>query len=442
LWTTLHLTNRFWWSKDRSYILDLYLTNVGNFTLELFIHDYPTDIEIGLSGKKGHRKRTRTTDTVLDEYHDHLATTPFPAPDIFWAIFVRHPDKLKSVVMDQYVLSWLEEIEEISQSTGFPHLEAFKVLSDEGEEPELPLFSFDDIDAHSPIAIVKTPALHTVALIGLKHRFCFPWTQILILDLGGVNADYAMRVVLECINLRTLDIYHLIDILESDADLSQTRLTLQSLETFEFSSHEVPLSWDTGLAEYLTFSSLKELCLRVRSGDFPRHAEFLRNLPPTIRFLSLFCDNTPAFTRSLFALLARLNLLYDLSLSYSDPVPIELFQYLTAKPRVQIIAPVLAQFNLTLIPPASFIGKKKLNAILRLLRSRWGMQRLEGVKEMCSFDLRLRSSEPDMRGCQWPRNFTSGVADLISKGMEVNITTLERTVALDEFVYGDGDGWD
>ncbi|KAF5349077.1 hypothetical protein D9756_009429 [Leucocoprinus leucothites] len=214
LWTELELTNRFWWSQDRIYILDTYFRNMGSFMLRLSICDYPTDMEARQSRKSQKRrgKRLKSPDTTLTSF-DGLEDIPFPAQDVFKIIFIHHPDKLRTVVMDKYIFPWLEEIENISESSGFPNLEVLGITSDEGEDPALAFSPYTD--SHPSINIQNVPRLRSVVLIGTRNRFFLPWAQILVLDLSSVNAEYAMQVVLECVNLQDL---HVSDLEESPMD--------------------------------------------------------------------------------------------------------------------------------------------------------------------------------------------------------------------------------
>jgi hypothetical protein len=430
LWTELRLSNRFWWSKDRAYILDLYFKNIGNLTLELSICDYPTDIQLGQPGKRRRGKRSREVHALpdLDGNFDPFAPAPFPAHDIFRTVFIRHPDKLKSVVMDQYVYSWLVGLENQAQSAAFPNLRHFAILSDEGEDPDL-TFSFDDIFSHPPITILNVPALRDVVLIGTRNRFYFPWAQILSLDLSVVSANYAMRVVLECINLQHLCLLQLEETFDVDVEFPQEPLSLKSLKSFEYSSDiGMPLSWDTGLAEHLMFTSLTTLCLNIDPRTFHQLANFLHNLPPTIQVLSYFCDDARAFIDSVFELFSRLDILHTLSLTFLDPVPIEIFRKLTPKPQSPNILPALASFELDLTPPANPLSKKKIQALLGLLRSRSGTRSPEGVESLRHFHLRLYVSVQEYLST-WSHYFRSGVADLARDGMEICVTTAEGTLS-------------
>ncbi|KAJ3563057.1 hypothetical protein NP233_g9185 [Leucocoprinus birnbaumii] len=424
LWTDLELTNSFWWSKDRLYILNLYLKNVGNSTLNLTIEDYPSDLEAKRSGKsrKGRSKRLRSMASDSDPFpsSEFIHVIPFPARDVFTDIFVRHPEKLKSVVMEKYVYSWLQEIEAISQSSGFPNLETFSIDSDIGDDPAQTLMQFGTIAP--PVDIQNVPQLQNISLVGPRVQFSFPWSQILSLHLIFVDAVYAMQAVLGCPNLQDLQVSELdISPVEDDFPFPRERLDLPALDSFLFAGFSVPYSWEVGLTQYLSFSGLKNLRFEPSPLSFERHADFLRNLPSTLETLFLFGDSSQEFVRSLTELLTRSVHLEKLAITFSDPLPHEFLRYVTLKPRQHPVLPALADLTFILLPASNKLERKRYPAILKFLRSRWGMRCPDGVSPIYSFEIRLiRDRPPKVNSL--PKNFLAGARELREEGMNIFIT--------------------
>lgn len=418
LWTRLFLTEWFWLSRNRISVLNLYFRNMGGLMLDLTICDYPRN------PRGGKRRRRKRTEPLVDAFPELLPIGgffDFPARDVFNTIFVQHSDKLVSVVMNQYVFPWLYQIEDISKLQGFPNLETFGVR----DECDFEEFSLSD-SSDPPVAIHNAPRLTNVLLMGLQNLFTFPWSQMVSLYLCAVNAKCAMQAVLQCINLEDLSIAQLEYSFDDETILfPQECVALSRLRSFEFFSLSFPDFWEAGLADHLAFPALQELLLKVDLRSFQRHADFLRNLPPSLSYLQIHCNHTKACTNLLKELFRRWESLRGLTLVFDQDISPDLVKSLIVTPKVMHL-PALTHFTLAVSGPDPTLGRKKLLAILELVRSRWRDTRPNRVERISKLVLMFRSQWLNVNS--WPKQFKSGIGVLVKEGLEVEIVTSYRCV--------------
>ncbi|KAF9446631.1 hypothetical protein P691DRAFT_803637 [Macrolepiota fuliginosa MF-IS2] len=413
LWTFLLLTGGFWLSKNRIGVLNLYFTNIGALTLSLAINDYPTDPARGRKRRGNHLLGHHIIDRTVD----------FPARDVFTTIFVRHSEKLKSLMMGEYVLPWLREIEAISKSHSFASLEVFAVTDD---------LSFAELGfstgADPTVTIHNAPLLDTLLLNGLQCAFVFPWTQIVDLRLCAVDARCAMQAVLQCANLEDLSIADLEDTEDENMVFPKGTTVLSRLRSFSFSDYTLLDSWEMGLASHLSFPSLVRLTLGVSLDHFPHHASFLSSLPTTLTHIGLCCDHAKYWTELLLDFLPRWESLRSLLLIVEGKVPIDVINHLVVERQEgNIILPALLRFSLAISTPETWLGRERLLAILELMRSRRKGSRPEGVVRILSLEMSFYSAWLNLKN--WPKSFKSGIRELVQDGLDVNIVALDRRVS-------------
>lgn len=374
LWTELIVGERIWKPSHETTLLDLYFKNVGGLHCHMTLLGVPDEKDKGLRG--------------------------IPHEGVFDQLFVKHPDKLKTLTFHNFPESWIPHISSVTESgQGLPNLESLAILDDDYENPLIDL-------ALPPSAFYNVPRLRKLVLEGV-HTLTFPWAQLTELSLRGVFCAVALNIVLYCENLITLK---LDDLFESD-DVVVPRpnksTVFRNLRELTFTSPKLSARWERALIKYLLFTtSLRWLTWVTEDGTKNLRKAFLLRLPPSITLLELDCCGERDSVQDLEIIFARLTSLRSVTLHLDGPLDLEVVRLFMTTDRRRSL-PSLRSIGFIMM--RSEYNPQYISDLLDIVRSRWVAQDGRDMFE----GFRFRFPVAERKSPSWIYNFKREVDSIL-----------------------------